>query len=117
MVLFDMIGLHLLVDGVMEECINKQQGKEILEKLPEKIGMKILNGPHVVEGNPENPGWTGFVIIDKSHIAIHTFTENNTISVDIFSCKPFNAKETINYLKEHVNFLKIRTRVLPREVL
>lgn len=53
------------------------------------IGMKILEGPIVVEGLPGNPGWTGFVVIDKSHIAIHTFSEGNKVSVDVFSCKPF----------------------------
>jgi S-adenosylmethionine decarboxylase len=61
------------------------------------IDMKILKGPIVVAGLPGNPGWTGFVIIEKSHISIHTFKDGNKVSLDVFSCKtiPSNRVEEI----------------------
>ena len=110
-----MIGLHLLVDGVMEESLDGDDLTFILQDLPGRIGMNILSGPTVVEGVPENPGWTGFVIIDKSHIAIHTFTVNNTISVDVYSCKLFNEEKVVEYLKKHIKFSKIHTEVISRD--
>ncbi|MCW4049820.1 MAG: S-adenosylmethionine decarboxylase [Candidatus Bathyarchaeota archaeon] len=81
-----MIGLHLVVDGVTEEQVNRGTVDHILRELPEVIDLNVLSVPHVVEGVPENPGWTSFVIIDKSHIAIHTFSETDTTSIDIYSC-------------------------------
>jgi len=111
-----MIGLHLLVDGVLEKSLDEDELKFILKELPGRIDMNILSGPTVVEGVPENPGWTGFVIIDKSHIAIHTFTANNTISVDVYSCKKFNEKKVVESLKEQINFSKIHTEVISRKV-
>ena len=110
-----MIGLHLLVDGVMEESLDGDELTFILKDLPGRINMNILSGPTVVEGVSENPGWTGFVIIDKSHIAIHTFTANKTISVDVYSCKKFNEEKVVEYLKKHIKFSKIHTEVISRD--
>lgn len=112
-----MIGVHLIVDGYTEEPVGADVVERILVDLPPRIDMNILEGPYVVKGVPENPGYTGIEVIDKSHIAIHTFDENNTISIDVYSCKPFNAKKTVEYLKEHIKFTKITTRVITREII
>lgn len=112
-----MIGLHLMVDGLVEEQVSMETVELVLRELPGLIGMSILDGPHVVEGVPENPGWTGFVIIDKSHISVHTFTETSTVSVDVFSCKPFNAEMAVSYLRGHIRFSEVTTRTLTREII
>jgi len=109
-----MIGYHLLIDGVFGNPINGEDLEIILSELPEKIGMNILSGPLVVKGCPENPGWTGFVIIDKSHISIHTFSEGNKISLDVFSCEIFDEHTALNYIKEHITFLKCKSRFIER---
>lgn len=55
------------------------------------IGMHILHGPVVIHGVEENPGVTGFAIVDFSHISVHTFTDNRAdVLIDIFSCKPYD---------------------------
>ena len=105
---------HLIIDGVLHRSIDKEAGKRILSELPALIGMKILSGPYVVEGVPENPGWTGFVIIDKSHISIHTVTEGNRVSIDVFSCKTFDEEVVFRYLEEHLPFKKKNTKMLER---
>jgi S-adenosylmethionine decarboxylase len=109
-----MIGLHLLIDGVLEKPLNREDLLHILEVLPARIDMSILSGPVIVEGVPENPGWTGFVIIDKSHIAVHTFTANNTISIDVYSCKAFDKVKVVEFLNNHIKFGKFRTQLVPR---
>ena len=111
-----MIGLHLMVDGVYSEPVGRDTVERILRDLPSLIGMSILSGPHVVEGVPENPGWTGFVIIDKSHISVHTFTETDTVSIDLYSCKPFDAEKAIAYLNNVISFREVSTRILTREI-
>ena len=109
-----MIGVHLIIDGVLHHDVGMDVGRRILSELPALIGMKVLAGPYVVEGFPENPGWTGFVIIDKSHISIHTFNEGNGVSVDVFSCKTFDEEVVVRYLKEHLPFKTLKTRMLER---
>lgn len=84
---------HIIIDlneVNLDKLIDKDGLNKFLLELPPLIGMKVLSGPVVVEGVKENPGITGFVIIDYSHISIHTFTNSLQALVDIFSCKPFD---------------------------
>jgi len=109
-----MIGVHLIMDGVLSDPIGKKEVEKILRELPAEIGMEILAGPLVVEGAPCNPGWTGIVVIDKSHIAIHTFDEGDKASIDVFSCKPFEKDQVLSYLEKQIRFRKVNTRMLVR---
>jgi S-adenosylmethionine decarboxylase len=109
-----MIGLHLMLDGVMQEPVTRETVDAILRELPGRIGMKILAGPVVVAGHPINPGWTGFVVIDKSHIAIHTFTEGNRISIDVYSCQPFDADEVERYLNGKIGLTRVNKHIMTR---
>jgi len=103
-----------MVDGVFEPPLDGESVEAILSELPGVIGMSILHGPEVVKGCPENPGWTGFVIIDKSHISVHTFDEGCKVSVDVFSCQPFDAEEARRFLEGKISFRKVRSRTLTR---
>jgi len=111
-----MIGLHLMVDGIYSEPVERVTVERILRELPGLIDMNILLGPYIVEGVPENPGWTGFVIIDKSHISVHTFMETDTVSIDVYSCKPFASEKAVAYLKNMISFKEVFTRTLTRKV-
>ncbi len=86
---------HIIYDlsAVNEKIADKTAIVTFIRKLVSKINMSILYGPVTVDGIPENPGITAFVIIDFSHISIHTFTMHNEALIDIFSCKEFD-KET-----------------------
>ena len=42
----------------------------ILHELTAVMDMTILAGPLIAEGHPDNPGFTGFVVVDYSHISI-----------------------------------------------
>jgi S-adenosylmethionine decarboxylase len=103
-----------MVDGVFEPPLDRETVEVLLSELPGMIGMQILHGPEVVEGCPENPGWTGFVIIDKSHISVHTFDEGSKVSVDVFSCQPFDVEEARRFLGGKLAFKKVKTRTLTR---
>lgn len=107
---------HIIIDiaSVEVELLrDTKRLEDFLTTLPGKIGMHILHGPVVVTGVPENPGLTGFVIIDFSHISIHTFTETGQAFIDIFSCKPFQEDSAmaaaLEYCQATVDQAKIQT--------
>lgn len=92
---------HLIVDveNCPKERVNdKDFVNKLLIELPAKIGMSILYGPVVVEGIPENPGLSGFLIIDYSHISIHTFVKTNELLIDVFSCKPYDQETVVGFV-------------------
>ena len=100
-------GLHLMIDAY--DCnpavLNDANVVyKLLDELPEKIGMKKLIKPYVVfaEANDKKDpgGWSGFVIIQESHIAIHTFIKRRFITVDVYSCTEFDTEFAIQYFKD-----------------
>lgn len=95
---------HLIVDlsEVPRQKLSDEAGlTQFLQKLPTVINMHVLKGPEIAVGIPENPGITGFVIIDYSHISVHTFSEYREALVDIFSCKPFDQEQAVTAVLEY----------------
>lgn len=106
---------HIIIDlkNVPQKVLTNKGGlKEFLRELPEKIEMNILAGPTVVAGIPQNPGLSGFVLIDYSHISVHTFNQYAQALVDIFSCKPYDQnlarEEVLKYFQVEPGEAKIQ---------
>jgi len=64
--------------------------------------MKKLSTPEIyfAKGNDiKDPGgWSGFVVIEESHISVHTFPGRGFLSADVYTCK--NGMDT-NYIKNY----------------
>ena len=93
---------HIICDlsGCNGNISDPAKVREFLEGLVKKVDMSILEGPIITEGQPDNPGVTGLVIIDFSHISCHTFTKYNEALIDIFSCKFFERNPVVDYCCE-----------------
>jgi len=113
-------GPHLILDGY--EC-NREKLSDLdfiyrfLDVLPEKIEMNKIAPPYVTRytaGKPEDWGISGFVIIAESHISIHTFPEKLYLSVDVFSCKPFDTSIAIKFTEEWFEIGRMEYQVLDR---
>lgn len=100
-------GLHVMLDmyDCRPEVLNDPKlVEDVLKTLPGKLGMRILMGPYVSFAQPNGKrdpgGWSGFVLIQESHITIHTFIKRRFVTIDAYSCKPFDGLKCINYFKE-----------------
>jgi S-adenosylmethionine decarboxylase len=118
-------GEHITLDGYNGD-FGLLNDKEVVEKalgdLPIALGMSILGGPVVyfAAGNDKKDpgGWSGFVVIEESHISMHTFPARGFISADVYTCQNGLDKEKIiaffrkrfKILDEEVNFIKRGTR-------
>ena len=91
---------HLMVDA---ECspIAEKEIKEILLDICNLCQMHPISKPYTVKGADYNPGVSGFVFIEFSNIAIHTFERGKKtgINIDVFSCKEFDKKKILHYLR------------------
>ena len=113
-------GPHLMLD--LSEC-NTEKLKDydlvfnVLNELPEKIGMTKITQPYVFPYAglvPEDKGITGTVIIAESHISIHTFQEKDHCFVDVFSCKHFDVDYAAEYLIDVFESKKYEKYVVQR---
>jgi len=99
-------GSHLIVDcyGCAKEKLEDVLFiHDVLDALPEKIGLTRISDPHVFRstaGGEEMTGVSGVVLVAESHISIHTFPETSHVFIDIFSHIDFNTEYASQYLSE-----------------
>jgi len=105
-----MLGPHLVLDlyGCPKEKLEDVQYiYDLLDELPDMIGMQKIMPPYVMRYVPEDDpldwGISGVVLIAESHIAIHTWPDLNYASVDIFSCKTFNIDKAKEIIEEKLS--------------
>lgn len=114
-------GLHLMLEGYEgspQSLSSKVLVKKALLQIPELLSMKRLTDPVIVDydggENPKDRGVSGFVIIAESHVSIHTFPEKGFLTADVHSCKYFDSKEAVNFLKKIFRLKRLEINVVER---
>jgi S-adenosylmethionine decarboxylase len=113
--------MHLIIDGYSankEILQDESYLREILDSVPDLIGMTKITKPFVfkyVGDEPQEWGYSGFIFIAESHISFHTFVEKNYVNMDVFSCCDFDTTTAINYLNEKFQFTKLKTYLVNRD--
>lgn len=115
-------GEHITLDGyggALDALNSQEKVLEFLNSLPEMLDMKKLSEPIVFhsDGNDiKDPGgWTGIVVIEESHISVHTFAKRGFASADVYTCKNgMNNDLIIRYFKDMFGFKEVETNFLRR---
>lgn len=93
---------HLLVRAqISNPLTDVKEVEEWISTLISTIKMKALHGPISVYCNKEgNRGITGFAIIETSHIALHTWDEDEpaTLQLDVYTCSELEVDLVIRAL-------------------
>lgn len=114
-------GKHLMLRiGNIEniEAINSDENiKDFLTDLTHYIGMRVLV-PAITgyeDGEPQNRGFSGVIILVESHIAIHVYSELRQAFLDVFSCKDYSENDVFEFLCDKIGkFEIIEKNVLDR---
>lgn len=60
-------------------------------------------------------GVSGVIVIEESHIAIHTWPEHEYVAIDIFMCSPYNTLAAgIAFLKDAFKASRVETKEILR---
>lgn len=117
-------GYHLTID--MYACdrgrLNDMKNcHDALKKLVSVLGMNELIPPIVIQaagnqnrGGKDPGGYSGFVMIEESHISLHTFVNRGFVSIDVYSCKVFDKELAIKHFKEVFKSEDIETYFINR---
>lgn len=62
-------------------------------------------------------GVSGVVVVEESHLAVHTWPEHSYAAVDYFSCGEVDCDAAVRYLAEHLRPARVETKVAPRGVI
>jgi S-adenosylmethionine decarboxylase len=59
----------------------------------------IINTSRYHFGHNSPPGCTVFVMLDESHISVHTYADRGKMAIDVFTCGNTNAQAIAEQLK------------------
>jgi S-adenosylmethionine/arginine decarboxylase-like enzyme len=109
---------HLLVNAKVEKPMKTEgEAMAFLEKLVERIDMKIIKGPFAsYVDKPGNRGLTAMVMIETSHIAFHIWDEEDPglMQFDLYTCGELVLGDVLNSLQENFNIINIQYELLDR---
>jgi S-adenosylmethionine decarboxylase len=116
----DYWGYHLMLDcsGCSHDKItNRENIVEFTRKLVERIDMVAFGEP-VVERfathDPNKAGYSMMQLIETSNIAAHFVESDNTMYLDVFSCKPYDNDIVIASVEQYFDAQKVKQHFITR---
>ena len=86
------------------------------KKLVKDIDMVAYGEPQIVNfGSGNKAGYTLVQLIETSNICAHFVNENNSMYLDVFSCKQFDNEVVVNLVREFFKATKVRRSYLVRQ--
>lgn len=112
-------GYHLTLDcaGCDADAIRSHEViYRFTKQLVRDIDMVPYGEPQIVNfGSGNKAGYTLVQLIETSNICAHFANEDNTMYLDVFSCKPYDEDIVIALVKEYFNPERIRPNYLTRQ--
>ena len=109
---------HLIVRALVDKPPLTKLGVSIfLIDVVDKVGMTVINGPHVSYVTDKgNEGATGVVILAESHCAMHVWdrAEPAEIQFDLYSCKEFDPQDVFDLL-DRFGVIQLEHKFLNRD--
>ncbi len=113
--------LHVILD--LYQCNpdllgNEAYLRQVLEDLPRQIDMQQVSPVelHYISevSNPDDAGYSGFVIIASSHCSLHAWKSYKMVNMDVFSCNPFDPAVVIAFAQERFETTDSEVQVVER---
>jgi S-adenosylmethionine/arginine decarboxylase-like enzyme len=107
-----------LYDCPAEPLASIETGYRFLEGLADHLGMATQSPPFIFLSDakkyPDKAGLSGWVPLIESGITLHTLLPTNFATIDVYSCKPVPAAETIAFACSFFSPKKIEATYLHR---
>lgn len=112
-------GYHLMLDcsGCDHDMIRDPVNiKAFTIRLVEDIKMVAYGEPQIVNfGSGNKAGYTLVQLIETSNICAHFVNEDNTMYLDVFSCKEFDQQVVMKLVKQFFGAVRIRPSFITRQ--
>ena len=112
-------GYHLILDcaGCEHNLITSYANVyDFAKRLVKDIDMVAFGEPQINDfGSGNKAGFTLVQLIETSNICAHFVNENDTMYLDVFSCKEYDDEVVVNLVKEYFGAKSIRRSYLTRQ--
>lgn len=109
---------HILINAKVSNPIqNELEAIQFLDRLVDRIGMKVIKGPYAKYVEAEgNKGLTAIVMIETSHIAFHIWDEQDPgmLQFDLYTCGSLVKDEVFKALQERFEVVSADWRLYDR---
>lgn len=109
------LDLYNCKEGV---CDDLNLSYKFLDEIVSFLGMEKQAPPSVFMSDsgkyPDKAGISGWVPLIESSVVIHTLSVRNFISVDVYSCKKFDPKQTEQFVKNYFSADSIESQFFQR---
>lgn len=95
-------GSHIILDCSDVErdiCLDDKRLLEIVVQAAKSHNATIINTSRYHFGHNSPPGCTVFVMLDESHISVHTYADQGKMAIDVFTCGNTDAQAIAERLK------------------
>jgi S-adenosylmethionine/arginine decarboxylase-like enzyme len=110
---------HILINARVNNPLNRfEEATEFLSDLVDRVGMKVLMGPHATYVNtPGNQGVTAIVGIETSHIAFHVWDEEQParLQFDLYTCGSLDKDVVLEAVHRKFDVVSADYRIYDRE--
>lgn len=114
-------GYQLIIDCFgcdHDVCCDLDNGYEFLDKICIELHMTKQTQPYIFKTCettfPGKPGYSGWVPIIESGIQIHTSANNKFVSVDVYSCRPFDQQQVVDFVQRWFHPKRVDTAFFHR---
>lgn len=114
-------GYHLILDcgGCDHDKITDGSNiRRFTNELVKRIDMTAYGDPiieHFATHDPNKAGFSMVQLIETSNICAHFVDKDNTMYLDVFSCKEFSNDTVIDTVREFFGATTVRTTFLTRQ--
>jgi len=113
-------GYHLMLDCAACDHDKITDGANITaftKELVKRIDMVAYGEPvvaHFATHDPQKAGYSMMQLIETSNLAAHFVDRDNTMYLDVFSCKPYDLQVVHDTVKEFFGASHIRVNYITR---
>ena len=121
MTTYEFVGVHFLASyvGCQNNLTDIESLRTAMTEAVNASGATILGmNEHIFKSNlvPPLDGYTAVYVLSESHASIHTYPENESCFVDLFTCGENCSYERFNeILQKYLQPKKINSQVIRRD--
>ncbi|HZD60281.1 MAG TPA: adenosylmethionine decarboxylase [Anaerolineae bacterium] len=71
-----------------------------------EAGANIINQSRYRFGHNSSPGCTAFIMLDESHVSIHTYADDGKMALDVFTCGPTSCEKILESICRQLNIME-----------